>query len=270
MSDRVPIDDARLRAAVADERYWRPGHPERAAWQAWVGDGYRALYDSTPGPTGGVVHVRAYVRDGHMVAAHTRSASSRGGAQPVSQGGGAAPAGRDTAPARPPPGGLRELAVSRRSLLESGATVPAMAPREDRFGGGRRSPVEDGARGGGGGFRPPGATRPSQAPASPPVSRRSQELVDMVAPKGRPVGEKKGYARESVRTLPGGRPAAEQFLKRLTEGRNPVDITPRGYPGRLYRLDDGSVIGYRPSSRSGGPSIDVNIPGFSTVRRLHF
>lgn len=136
-------------------------------------------------------------------------------------------------------GPAREMDEHNNEIgLEIGATVPAMAPREDRFGGGRRSPVEDGARGGGGGFRPPGATRPSQAPASPPVSRRSQELVDMVAPKGRPVGEKKGYAREFVRTLPGGRPAAEQFLKRLTEGRNPVDITPRGYPGRLYRLDD--------------------------------
>lgn len=58
MPERVPIDATRLRAAVADERYWNAGHPERGAWRRWVGDGYQALY-SNGHASGGVVNVRA-------------------------------------------------------------------------------------------------------------------------------------------------------------------------------------------------------------------
>lgn len=71
MTELIPVDAARLRAAVADNRYWQAGHPERDGWRAWVGKGFETLYG--PGNSAGaaVVHVRAYIRNGHQVAAHT-------------------------------------------------------------------------------------------------------------------------------------------------------------------------------------------------------
>jgi hypothetical protein len=70
--------------------------------------------------------------------------------------------------------------------------------------------------------------------------------------------------------LPGGQQEAQATLRRLTEGRGAVDVTPRTYQGQQFRLDDGSVIGYRPASRSGPSAIDINIPGYPGVAKLHF
>lgn len=92
----------------------------------------------------------------------------------------------------------------------------------------------------------------------------------MVAPRGQPIGSQQRGATPDVRTLPGGQPAAEAMLQRLIQGRNPIDITPPRYPGTMYRLDDGSVIGYRPTTGSNSAAIDINIPGSSLVRKLHF
>ena len=36
MPDRLPITEADLRQAMRDPRYWQAGHPERAAFNAWV------------------------------------------------------------------------------------------------------------------------------------------------------------------------------------------------------------------------------------------
>lgn len=269
MPDRVPIDAARLRAAVADERYWNAGHPERGAWQRWVADGYQALYSNDRASGGGgVVHVRAYVRDGHAVAAHMRGAPHR-----ESRDVGSTSDAEDRPRADAPRSGssLRDLTTSRRSLLNGGPVVPVMAPRRrDGVIGRRPDTILEGGAGGGGAHRPSAGQSQSQVPSPPVISRRSQELVDMIAPGGRPIGGQQGGARSSIRTLPGGEPAAEAMLQRLINGRGAVDITPPRYSGRMYRLDDGTVIGFRPSSASGSPAVDINIPGYTTVRKLHF
>jgi hypothetical protein len=54
-------------------------------------------------------------------------------------------------------------------------------------------------------------------------------------------------------------PEAQDFFDELTEGG--IDITPPGYPGRLKRLVGGGIAGLRPDSKSGPPTIDVDIPG---------
>ena len=86
MAERVPMDATGLRAAVADDRYWQAGHPERDAWRAWVTDGFRAVYGGGERVSGGVVHVRAYTRsrDGRteLVRAHVRSDPPGGGFDP--------------------------------------------------------------------------------------------------------------------------------------------------------------------------------------------
>ncbi len=73
MSRIVRITESDLRGAIADERYWRVGHPERSAFQSWVGQGFRALNPSD-GEARSSVWVRAYMREGHMVSAHWRRA----------------------------------------------------------------------------------------------------------------------------------------------------------------------------------------------------
>lgn len=246
-------------------------HPERDAWRAWVSEGFQAMYGADARPSGGVVHVRAYVRNGHAVAAHTRGAPAGSGAGAIEDRSPATSTGVQFEGPSSVHVGFRGLPLHRRNLLDGGAVVPAMARRpEDGVVGGRRGVIPEGGGGGGGGYRPPSAGRPTQAPTVPPVSSRSQEIVDMVAPGGRPLGNQYRGAAPDVRTLGGGQRGAEAMLNRLIEGRSPVDITPRGYQGRLYRLDDGSIVGYRPTSNSGVPGIDINIPGFRGVTKLHF
>ena len=69
MPRTVRVTEQDLRGAMRDERYWRSGHPERAAFVGWVTDGFRGLYPPD-GAARGAVWVRAYVRNGQPVAAH--------------------------------------------------------------------------------------------------------------------------------------------------------------------------------------------------------
>ena len=171
MSEKVPIDAA--------------GHPERDAWRAWVTDGFQAMYGSAARPSGGVVYVRAYIRNGLPVAAHTRGAPSSAGEGGIND--------RTAQPARggqfetpgPVEVGFPGMPLRRRNLLDDALVEPVTARRpEDGPVGGRRGVIPEG----GGGYRPPG--RPGQTPGSqaPAIPPRSQELVDMVAPGGQPVG----------------------------------------------------------------------------------
>ena len=76
-------------------------------------------------------------------------------------------------------------------------------------------------------------------------------------------------------SLPGDENEARELFDRLTKGG--TDITPPGHIGKVIRLPDGSVISYRPKSKtvprpeakSGPPTIDVNVPGLK-IRKLKF
>ncbi|HEX4142880.1 MAG TPA: hypothetical protein VHY91_04960 [Pirellulales bacterium] len=41
------------------------------------------------------------------------------------------------------------------------------------------------------------------------------------------------------------------------------------HPGQLFRLPGGGMVGMRPISKSGPPTIDVNIPGIP-IRKIKF
>ncbi len=60
---------------------------------------------------------------------------------------------------------------------------------------------------------------------------------------------------------------ARELFDRLTKGG--TDVTPPGHPGKVIRMPDGSAISYRPTSKSGPPTIDVTITGLS-IRKLKF
>lgn len=64
----VRITEQDLRGAMREPRYWNAAHPERQAFNAWVGQGWRAL-NPADGAARSAVWVRAYMRDGHMVSA---------------------------------------------------------------------------------------------------------------------------------------------------------------------------------------------------------
>jgi hypothetical protein len=76
MPDAIPMSSADLRRAMRDPRYWQPGHPEQAAYGAWVSEGWRQV--SAGEATGeGMVWVAPYTRhrDGEAeeVSGHYRS-----------------------------------------------------------------------------------------------------------------------------------------------------------------------------------------------------
>lgn len=288
MAGTVPMDAAGLRAAVADERYWQAGHPEHAAWRAWVNDGFQAVHSGDGQASGGVVHVRAYMREGHMVSAYTRSAPPRrdvnspiahagdGVSKPVPEISGSGPK-------------LQHAFGMRRSLLESHGITTVAARRPDAGGRGVQGEVPTnagngliGGPGGGGGGRgvgggnsntPPTGSRPAagQPTATRTPAEARRELGEILAPGGAPIGSVQDGARATIRTLPGGERAAQTMFQRLVEGRQPTLVDMPNYPGQMYRLNDGSMIGYRAISKSnGGPAVDVNIPGFPMITRLHY
>ncbi len=64
----IAITERDLRAAMRDRRYWQAGHPEREAYVAWVGEGWRELAAAGRQGAGGdcvQVSVRPYERTRH-------------------------------------------------------------------------------------------------------------------------------------------------------------------------------------------------------------
>jgi hypothetical protein len=51
----------------------------------------------------------------------------------------------------------------------------------------------------------------------------------------------------------------QQLFDEMTQGG--ASATWKGYPGQVVELPDGTQIGLRGMSRSGGPTIDIRIPG---------
>ena len=82
---------------------------------------------------------------------------------------------------------------------------------------------------------------------------------DLMMPGGIPIGT--AGSRPEIRELPGGVGEAQVFFDDLTDGG--TDVTPPGYPGTLRKLPGGGSAGLRPASKSGPPTIDVNIPGIN-------
>src|SRR5437868_4652955 len=86
-----------------------------------------------------------------------------------------------------------------------------------------------------------------------------RSIDDILMPGGKPIGAKATgpYASARLREVQGGPAEADDMFKELTHGGR--DITPAGYPGTLVELPNGrGTIGYRPASKSGPPTIDVN------------
>lgn len=88
---------------------------------------------------------------------------------------------------------------------------------------------------------------------------------DLLMPRGQPIGT--AGSQPSIREVPGGQKAADDMFDDLTSGGIPA-IMPT-YPGKMVDLPSGGRVGLRPKSRSGVPTIDVDIPGIP-IKKLKF
>ena len=123
-----------------------------------------------------------------------------------------------------------------------------------------------------GGSKPTGPKSPQQptiveAAVPLPLPKDGETPTEVLKPGGQNVGDQ--GSNSGIRVLPGGEEGARELFDRLTKGKGGVDITPKGHPGQVIKLPDGSTIGHRPTSKSGPPTIDTNVPGLS-VRELKF
>jgi hypothetical protein len=231
MPQTVRVTEQDLRGAMRDERYWRSGHPERTPFVGWVTDGFRGLYPSD-GAARVAVWVRAYVRNGHPVAAHWRSAPPGGGRADDTSG------TRRSIGRAIDEGDAEVIPANWRSIFRRG---PDRAPPDRGSGGG--APAAQG--------RGRHARRPDAQGRDPvddlrgqPDTRRDENLRDRVDQWSRPGGET-GRAQDLERLRPAGPPTA------YPDGR------------QVYRLEDGRIATVRPSTSpgSGGvPTMEIAEP----------
>lgn len=92
---------------------------------------------------------------------------------------------------------------------------------------------------------------------------------DVLMPGGNPIGTPGGRnkCRPDIREVPGGQKAAEGFFRDLVQGGS--SNTPAGYPGIGMDLPGGGWVGLRPVSKSGPPTIDVDVTGVP-IKKLKF
>jgi hypothetical protein len=76
------------------------------------------------------------------------------------------------------------------------------------------------------------------------------------------VSELPDGTRQHVK-LGGSEADVRELFGQLSQGGEVVDS---GYPGRQVRLPDGTLVGLRESSRSGGPAIDIRLPGGQSIK----
>jgi hypothetical protein len=97
-------------------------------------------------------------------------------------------------------------------------------------------------------------------------SEAAGTVVNLLRPGGKLVGE--AGTSSKIRILKGGTSEAEPLFKQLSEGGKALEGTK--YPGQLVELPGGGRIGFRPTSTSGPPTIDVmGVEGLG-VREIKF
>jgi hypothetical protein len=83
-------------------------------------------------------------------------------------------------------------------------------------------------------------------------------------PGGLPIGQP--GSSPDIREVPGGLQDALDMFDELTKGATPV--VGSTHP-KLFRLPGGGTVGMRPISKTGPPTIDVNIAGIP-IRKVKF
>lgn len=116
--------------------------------------------------------------------------------------------------------------------------------------------------------------KPTSPASESTITVAANGILDMLKPDGEWIAEVGngpdvkimafGYKQER------GLKAAEKFFNEATDVEGAVDITPKRYPGKLVQLPNGDIIGLRPVSTSGLPTVDINSAGSVGILRLKF
>jgi len=91
------------------------------------------------------------------------------------------------------------------------------------------------------------------------------DILKIMKPNGIWMG--KEGARSYIRLFEGGQNEAIKVFKKLTKDAKLIN---NNYPGKMYVLQDGSKIGFRPLSKSGPPTIDLDIIGYGNNIKIKF
>lgn len=94
---------------------------------------------------------------------------------------------------------------------------------------------------------------------------RREEPRDILAPHGQPIG-KQGM-QPGVRIAKGGKNEAKALFEKLT--KNGIPEKRGNYPGVGKRLPNGDWVGYREVSKSGSPTIDIDVKGIE-FDKIHY
>lgn len=107
---------------------------------------------------------------------------------------------------------------------------------------------------------------PAQPNPAPKPTRSIQESpINILKPNGQPIGRQ--GKRPEVRIIKGDKDAANKLFEELTKGGTNEKRV--GYPGTGKRLPNGDWIGYREVSKSGSPTIDLDVKGLN-FDKIHF
>jgi RHS repeat-associated protein len=99
------------------------------------------------------------------------------------------------------------------------------------------------------------------------LSRSSAAAEGVLRPRGELIG--RAGSGVGVREVTGGVGEARALFGRLAAGAE-VRPHPRVQGGLIADLPGGGTVGFRPSSRSGSPTVDVNLPGLDDVKKVKF
>ena len=94
-------------------------------------------------------------------------------------------------------------------------------------------------------------------------------IAQLLRPGGQLIGTASKGGDPLARDLPGGVDEAQALFTRLTQGGTVISNST--YSGTLIRLSNGGTVGLRLVSRSSGPTIDIDAPGWgAVVSKTHF
>jgi len=93
----------------------------------------------------------------------------------------------------------------------------------------------------------------------------AKRVIYILRPGGKLIG--KAGSSSQIRIIKGGQSEADALFKQLSKSGQVVKN--KNYPGTLVRLPDGGTVGLRPVSKSGPPTIDVNVVGLG-IREIKF
>jgi hypothetical protein len=115
--------------------------------------------------------------------------------------------------------------------------------------------------------QPPTSSSAQATQPSPAAATGATRAAELLRPRGRLIGQAGSSSR--IRIVQGGQTEAEAFFNQLVRETGATPISKPGLAGFAELPGGGGTIGFRTTSTSGPPTIDVRIPGLG-IREIKF